>query len=76
MFQAGQFGSHLGQLGFVEHPDAVALEQATMHGQEYITVEELQQASGVAQSVLDKLRAVGALGNLPETSQVDLFSMM
>ena len=55
---------------------AVALEQATMHGQEYISVEELQQASGVAQSVFDKLRAVGALGGLPETSQVDLFSMI
>jgi methyl-accepting chemotaxis protein-2 (aspartate sensor receptor) len=55
---------------------AAALEQATMHGQEYISVEELQQASGVAQSVFDKLRAVGALGSLPETSQVDLFSMI
>ena len=55
---------------------AVALEQATIHGQEYISVEELQQASGVAQSVFDKLREVGALGNLPETSQVDLFSLM
>ena len=55
---------------------AVALEQATMHGQEYISVEELQQASGVAQSVFDKLRTVGALGSLPETSQVDLFSMI
>ena len=43
---------------------------------EYISVEELQQASGVAQSVFDKLRAVGALGSLPETSQVDLFSMI
>lgn len=46
---------------------AVALEQATMHEQEYISVEELQQASGVAQSVFDKLRAVGSLGSLPET---------
>ena len=55
---------------------AVAIEEATMHGQKYISVEELQQASGVAQSVLDKLRDVGALGNLPETSQVDLFSLM
>ena len=55
---------------------AVALEEATMHGQEYISVEELQQASGVAQSVFDKLRDVGALGSLPETSQVDLFSLM
>ena len=55
---------------------AVALEEATMHGQEYISVEELQAASGVASSVFDKLRAVGALGSLPETSQVDLFSML
>ena len=55
---------------------ALALEQATMNGQQYISVEELQQASGVANSVFDKLRAVGALGSLPETSQVDLFSMM
>ena len=55
---------------------AEALERATIHGEEYISVEELQQASGVAQSVFDKLRAVGALGNLPETSQVDLFSMI
>ena len=55
---------------------AIALEQATIHGQEYISIEELQQASGVAQSILDKLRDVGALGKLPETSQVDFFSMM
>ena len=55
---------------------AVALEEATIHGQEYISIEELQQASGVAASVFDKLRSVGALGNLPETSQVDLFSLM
>ena len=30
----------------------------------------------MAQSIFDKLREVGALGNLPETSQVDLFSML
>ena len=55
---------------------AIALEEATIHGQQYISVEELQQASGVANSVFDKLRSVGALGSLPETSQVDLFSLM
>lgn len=55
---------------------AIALEQATMHGQEYISVEELQQASGVGATIFDKLREVGALGKLPETSQVDLFSML
>ncbi len=42
----------------------------------HVSVEELQQASGVANSVFDKLRSVGALGSLPETSQVDLFSLM
>ena len=52
---------------------AVALEQATMHGQEYISVEELQQASGVGSSILDRLRQVGALGDLPESSQVSFF---
>ncbi len=48
---------------------AVALEQATMHGQEYISVEELQQASGVAQSVFDKLRAVGAWAICPKPAR-------
>ena len=55
---------------------AEALEEATMHGQTYISVEELQNASGVSGAIFDKLRSVGALGNLPETSQVDFFSMM
>ncbi len=55
---------------------AVALEKAAIDGQEYISVEELQQANGVASSVFAKLRSVGALGSLPETSQVDLFSLL
>ena len=41
--------------------------------QEYISVEELQQASGVGSSILDRLRQVGALGDLPESSQVSFF---
>ena len=36
-------------------------------------VEELQQASGVGSSILDRLRQVGALGDLPESSQVSFF---
>ncbi len=55
---------------------AQMLEDATLHGQSYISVEELQQASGVGATVFDKLREVGALGDLPQTSQVDLFSMV
>ena len=52
---------------------AEALEKATIHGAEYISVEELQQASGVGSSILDRLRQVGALGSLPESSQVSFF---
>ena len=52
---------------------ADALEKVTIHGEEYISVEELQQASGVGSSILDRLRQVGALGNLPESSQVSFF---
>ena len=52
---------------------ADALERVTIHGEEYISVEELQQASGVGQGILDRLRQVGALGDLPESSQVSFF---
>ena len=52
---------------------AEALERVTIHGEEYISVEELQQASGVGSSILDRLRQVGALGDLPESSQVSFF---
>ena len=36
-------------------------------------MEELQQASGVSSAILDRLRQVGALGDLPESSQVSFF---
>ena len=54
-------------------PAAESVERATIHGEEYISVEELQQASGVGSSILDRLRQVGALGDLPESSQVSFF---
>ena len=39
---------------------AIALEKATINGQQYISIEELQQASGVSGSILEKLRDVAA----------------
>src|SRR5699024_8077677 len=44
---------------------ALALENVTIHGEEYLSVEELQQAAGVSSAVVDRLRQVGALGDLP-----------
>ena len=52
---------------------ALALEEATIHGQDYLSVEELQQAAGVTSAVIDRLRQAGALGSLPESSQVSFF---
>ena len=52
---------------------ADALENVTIHGEEYLSIEELQQASGVGSSIIDRLRQVGALGDLPESSQVSFF---
>ena len=52
---------------------ADALERVTIHGEEYLSIEELQQASGVGSSIIDRLRQVGALGDLPESSQVSFF---
>jgi DNA polymerase-3 subunit alpha (Gram-positive type) len=52
---------------------ADALENVTIHGEEYLSIEELQQASGVGSSIIDRLRQVGALGELPESSQVSFF---
>ena len=52
---------------------AVALENATIHGQEYISMEELQSATGVSSAVMEALAAAGALGDMPATSQVSFF---
>ena len=51
----------------------MALENATAKGQEYLSIEELQQASGVSSAVMENLKSVGALGALPDTSQVSFF---
>ena len=51
---------------------AIALEKAAASG-EYLSIEELQMASGVSSSVMETLRSVGALGDLPESNQVSFF---
>ena len=52
---------------------AASLERATIDGQEYISVEELQQATGVTSAVMESLRSAGVLADLPESSQVSFF---
>ena len=42
----------------------------------YISIEDLKQRAHIGDSIIEMLRGQGALDGLPETSQVDLFSMM
>ena len=45
-------------------------------GKEFISVEELSAACPkVSQSHLDTLKAIGALGNMPDSNQINLFDM-
>ncbi|MEG1074486.1 MAG: PolC-type DNA polymerase III [Ruthenibacterium sp.] len=52
---------------------AAALEEATSHGQQYISADELQTASGASSTVMENLANCGALGDLPKSSQVSFF---
>ncbi len=42
---------------------------------EFISCDDLQNRSGISKSVVESLNALGALGSLPATSQMNLFEM-
>ncbi|NLW78385.1 MAG: PolC-type DNA polymerase III [Ruminococcaceae bacterium] len=52
---------------------ATGLEEATNAGQQYLSIEELQSASGVSSAVIDALEKAGALSRLPKSNQVSFF---
>lgn len=52
---------------------ANALEEATLHGQQYISADELQAACGASSTIMENLSNIGALGDLPKSSQVSFF---
>ena len=51
---------------------AIALEKAAEQGG-YLSVEELQNMSGVSSAVMETLRQAGALGDLPASNQLSFF---
>lgn len=53
---------------------AAALEEATCAGQKYLSIEELQQETGIGNSVIQLLEQVGALGGLPRSNQVSFLT--
>ena len=53
---------------------AMQLEKACKDNSEFLSVEDFQKASGASSAVIDTLYEVGALGNMPRTNQVSLFT--
>lgn len=49
---------------------AAALESATIQGQQYLSIEELQQATGASSAVVEALENTGALKHLPKSNQM------
>ena len=52
---------------------AVSLEEAKNDGGPYISIDDLQARSKVSRAVIDTLREAGALGGLPDSSQMSFF---
>ena len=53
---------------------ALDLEKVKDSGRQYISMQELSQACPkVSQSHLESLKVIGALGDMPESNQLNLF---
>ena len=64
----------LSALGGIGKSAALSIAQARDTGIPFISREDVRNRSKVSQSVIDKLGECGALGNLPESDQIDLFA--
>ena len=73
LVEDGKIRLPFSSLGGVGDAAAVSLKEARETGGEYISVDDLQSRAKVSSAVIDTLRAVGALANLPESSQTTLF---
>ena len=54
---------------------ATSLYNACREGANFLSQDELQQKAGVSSAVMEALREAGALGAMPATAQIDLFSL-
>ncbi|MDL2327968.1 PolC-type DNA polymerase III [Ruminococcaceae bacterium OttesenSCG-928-A11] len=52
---------------------ATSLENATIKGQQYLSIEELQMEASVSSAVIEGLVNTGALKGMPKSNQISLF---
>ena len=63
----------LASLGGVGESAAKSIAAVRDKNDPFISQEDLRRRAGVGRSVIEKLAEIGALGNLPENNQIDLF---
>lgn len=75
MIEDGKIRLPFGAISGIGENAALALRNARDDGNgDFISCDDLMARAGVGRSVIDSLREAGALGDLPESSQISLFS--
>ena len=73
LVEDGKLRLPFSSLSGVGEAAAVSLEEAKNDGGPYISIDDLQARSKVSRAVIDTLRRRGALGGLPDSSQMSFF---
>ena len=73
LVEDGKLRLPFSSLSGVGEAAAVSLEEAKNDGGPYISIDDLQARSKVSRAVIDTLREAGALGGLPDSSQMSFF---